>query len=159
MCEREQSKQWTVQSDEADGNHSLDRQGREEVGEEKMGLAVKSTAHRNNIFKPFSKDATAQISAMRKAGSQIIMVTHHDEPTVPDWNINMLARKKEECILPHILCELHCFLLTDERKTEAYDYDKRVRKPQMAGSMTYNPMILPNTPTLSAVCSGAVFYL
>ncbi len=53
--ESEHSKQWTVQSDEADGNHSLDRQGREEVGEEEMVLAVKSATHRNNIFKPFSK--------------------------------------------------------------------------------------------------------
>ena len=53
--EREHSKQWTVQSDEADGNHSLDRQGSEEEGEEEIGLAVESTTHRNNIFKPFSK--------------------------------------------------------------------------------------------------------
>lgn len=53
--EREHGKQRPVQSDEADGNHSLDRQGREEVGEEEMGLAVKSATHRNNIFKPFSK--------------------------------------------------------------------------------------------------------
>lgn len=64
--EREHNKQCSVQSDEADGNHSLDRQGREEVGEEEMGLAVKSPTHRNNILKPFFKDATAQISAMRK---------------------------------------------------------------------------------------------
>lgn len=40
-AERQHSKQWTIQSDEADGNHSLDRQGREEVGEEEIGLAVK----------------------------------------------------------------------------------------------------------------------
>ena len=65
-----------------------------------MGLAVKSPTHRNNILKPFFKDATAKISAMRKkrkkkkkAGTQIIMVAHHDEPTVPDWNINKLARE------------------------------------------------------------------
>lgn len=66
------------------------------------------------------------------------MVAHHDEPTVPDWNINKLARegrrrerkkKKKKgarvnvsqsvcCILPHALCEQHLFLLTDEREAE-----------------------------------------
>lgn len=52
---------------------------------------------------------------MRKAGSQIIMVVDHDEPTVLDWNTNMLAWKKGECLnlsqsgcssLPHIFCPL-----------------------------------------------------
>jgi len=45
VCERARDrvhrKQSTVLTDEADGNHSLDREDREEVGEEEMGLAVK----------------------------------------------------------------------------------------------------------------------
>lgn len=62
MCEREREgdrAQQTVVSlsDEADGNHGLDRQGREKVGEEEIGLNVKSATNRNNILKPFSKTA------------------------------------------------------------------------------------------------------
>lgn len=53
--EREHSKQWTVQSDEADGNHSLGNQGRDKEGEEETGLAVKSTTHKNNILSHFQR--------------------------------------------------------------------------------------------------------
>lgn len=109
---------------------------------------------------------------MRKAGSQIIMVAHHDEPTVPDWNINMLAwvgKKKKEgvcvnvsqsvcCIWLHTFSEQHFFCWQMRERQRHYALTKDVREPQMAGSMTYNPVSFPNTPALT-VRSGAVLYL
>lgn len=135
--EREHRKQWSVQSNEADGYHSLDRQAGDEEGEEETGLAFESTTLRNNIFKLFSKTQLHKFLQCEIAGSEIITVAHHDEPTVPDWNINMLAKEKNGacvtesvcCILTHIfrsLCEQHflCSKMKEKKRKEKEIYEE-----------------------------------
>lgn len=78
------------------------------------------------------------------------MVVHHDEPTVPDWNINLLdclMQAKSKRLLRFTLHFVRAalFPLTDESNMEAKDE----RKHQMAGCVTSNPVSFP----VSAACS------
>lgn len=110
---KEHYKQRTVHRDEADGNQSLDRPGRDEVGEEESGLAGQSNHPQEHQLKQFlCKRRCVSVWwgwTATKKGRQIITVVHSDEATVPDWNINMLEKRREKGGVRVLVCAI-CFL-------------------------------------------------